>query len=91
MKRKQRCEACKGRGVFAPALPSCGIEAAKLPWIVVERCDSCDQFDDDVAAALSLFRVAGWFQCQSGFFHALANKHTWRARQRRAPIAPSRA
>jgi hypothetical protein len=70
--------------VREPAVPSCRIDGAKRPWIVVERCDTCERFKDDLAAALSLFRVAGWFECRSGSFHALANAQTRRPRQVRA-------
>jgi hypothetical protein len=76
------CKGCDGRGVRASALPSCQIDAARPPWIVVERCDTCERFTDDLAAALSLYRIAGWFPCISGSFHALANRRTKRKRQR---------
>ena len=71
-----KCASCNGRGGFAPARPSCQIDAAERPWIVVERCDTCDQFKDDLTAALSLFRIAGWFQCNHGGWHALADART---------------
>lgn len=76
--KRRKCEACGGRGIFAPARPSCRIAGETATWIIVERCDSCDAFEDDLAAALSLYRVAGWFPCQSGALHALANRRTRR-------------
>ena len=65
-----------GSGVLAPAVPSCTISAWKRPWIVVEKCDTCDRYVDDLAAALSLFRTAGWFACNNGAHHALANRRS---------------
>lgn len=88
--KRLRCKGCDGCGVRASAQPSCRIDGAKRPWIVVERCDACEQFQDDLAAALSLFRVAGWFQCYSGGFHALADRRTRRAKQHRGPYSTSR-
>jgi hypothetical protein len=73
------CEGCDGHGVRVPALPSCHIRGARRPWIVVERCDTCECFSDDLSAALSLYEVAGWFQCCAGGWHALADS---RSRQR---------
>ena len=76
MRGKGRCDACHGRGVFFPSIPSCSIPGLEDPWIVVERCDSCEKFPDDLSAALRFFRVAGWFPCQSGGEHALADART---------------
>jgi hypothetical protein len=73
---RRKCGVCDDRGVLAPALPSCRVAAAKLPWIVVERCDSCDRFEDDLTAALSVFSAAGWFQCDHSGWHALADTRT---------------
>jgi hypothetical protein len=70
---RHACPACAGSGLFSPAVPSCTIKACRARWIVVERCDACEQFVDDLAAALSRFNVAGWFQCDSGGWHALAD------------------
>jgi len=78
MKTRKRCTACGGTGVFGPAAPSCTIPAWREPWIVVERCDVCEGFTDDLQAALSRFDVAGWFVCQSGGEHALADARTAR-------------
>jgi hypothetical protein len=78
---RRKCDGCNGNGVRAPALPSCRIDGAEHPWIVVERCDTCERFEDDLSAALSLFRVAGWHRCRSGGMHALANVHSKRRRQ----------
>lgn len=67
-----QCEACAGRGRFAPASPSCDIPALQPPWIVVERCDACGKHEDDLSAALSVYVVAAWFRCGDGGWHALA-------------------
>lgn len=73
---RNRCQACGGSGVMAPAMPSCKIPAWKEPWIVVEKCDACDRYVDDLTAASSVFQVAGWFACSNAAEHALANRHS---------------
>jgi hypothetical protein len=73
MSKKPTCEACGGKGLFAPAHPSCRIPGLRRPWIVVERCDCCEYFSDDLIAAQSIYDVTGWFPCTSGSLHALAN------------------
>ena len=75
---RKRCRACGGSGVLAPAVPSCKIRARKEPWVVVEKCDVCEQYVNDLAAASSLFQVAGWFACENGAEHALANRRSAR-------------
>jgi len=79
--KRKKCEACNGKGLFAPASPSCEIPALKNPWVVVERCDSCEYFPDDLLAAQSLFHVADWFQCTGGAFHALGDIRTLRKKK----------
>ena len=76
MAKQKKCKACEGKGLFAPASPSCTIPAIRNPWVVVERCDSCETFPDDLTAALSLYRVAGWFLCTGGSLHALGDMST---------------
>lgn len=88
-RRRRRCEGCDGTGIRAPAIPSCRIRAWREPWIVVERCDSCERFPDDLAAALARYYVAGWFRCDNGGEHALADSRT-RIRVRRIPGRPRR-
>lgn len=73
---RKKCPACSGIGLLAPAIPSCRIPALKNPWIVVEKCDSCDKFADDMAAGMSRFRIVGWFLCADGAQHVLANRHS---------------
>jgi hypothetical protein len=74
------CEGCDGSGIRAPASPSCDIDAAVEPWIVVvERCDACERFKDDLAAALAAFRAARWVYCRSGGSHAIADIRSSRA------------
>jgi len=73
---RNRCQACGGTGVLAPTVPSCKIPARRGPWVVVEKCDACDRYVDDLAAASSLFEVAGWFACNNGSEHALANRYS---------------
>lgn len=83
LRQGQRCEGCDGSGIRAPAVPSCRVRAWRERWIVVERCDTCERFSDDLAAALVRYRVAGWFGCESGGEHALADSRTRIPRRRR--------
>lgn len=76
MRARQICDACQGRGARFPCAPSCAIAALKRPWIVVERCDTCDSFPDDLSAAMTFFELAGWFRCSDGGEHALADART---------------
>ena len=69
----QHCPACKGRGLLVATTPSCRIKAWRKPWIVVERCDACDRYLDDLEAALTLYSVVGWFTCENRGLHALAD------------------
>ena len=75
---RKGCRACGGSGVLAPAMPSCKIAARKEPWVVVEKCDACDRYTNDLTAASSVFQVAGWFACNNGAEHALANRRSAR-------------
>jgi len=78
MTAKHKCDACGGKGLLVPAIPSCKILALKHPWVVVEKCDSCDHFTDDLSAGASQFKVVGWFLCTEGGYHALANTRSKR-------------
>jgi len=78
MTRKHKCYACNGSGALFPCEPSCHISALRHPWIVVEKCDSCDRFPDDLSAAMTYFRIAGWFLCTDSGEHALADARTRR-------------
>jgi hypothetical protein len=80
--KRARCPACGGSGVLMPALPSCDIPALRRPWFVVERCDTCERFSDDLAAASTRYTIAGWFRCANGGEHALVDG---RSRRRAAP------
>ena len=84
-KRRRKCGACGGNGVLAPAVPSCEIPGRPRSWIVVEKCDACEQFEDDLSAALSLFAFAGWFSCTSGGEHALARLASKKRQRAREP------
>lgn len=80
MKRTRTCNVCGGTGTLAPAVPSCVVPGKRRPWIVVERCDACEQYSNDLAAAISRYAVAAWVQCRNGGWHALANSRTRRRR-----------
>jgi hypothetical protein len=67
------CEGCDGDGVRAPAAPSCTLP---IPdgWIVVERCDSCQRYADDVQAAKSRYGEVREVLCNDTRSpHAIAN------------------
>ena len=71
MSRKgKRCAGCPGHGVRCPATPS-----PRLPglrgWTVVERCDMCDRYPNDLAAAAALFQTVKWVICANGGLHAV--------------------
>jgi len=70
---KKKCTACSGIGLLAPTTPSCRIPALEYPWIVVEKCDSCDKFAEDMAAGMSQFKIVGSFLCTDGGHHVLAD------------------
>lgn len=82
-KSRPECEGCAGSGVRVPARPACSIPGLIPTWIVVERCDTCELFDDDLTAALSMYGVAGWFLCVNGGYHALARTRSVRRPKRR--------
>jgi hypothetical protein len=84
---RQVCDGCQDRGVRFPCAPSCSIPALKKQWIVVEKCDSCDRFPDDLSAALAFFRVAGWFLCSDGGEHVLVDRRTRKPSWRRTRSA----
>jgi len=65
------CEGCDGSGVRAPATPSCVFLTDAHGWVFVERCDLCEIFPDDLAAASSLFRDFKWIQCVTDGWHVL--------------------
>lgn len=64
------CEGCDGSGVRVPASPSCLLNVVD-DWIIVERCDTCQQFMSDIDAADSVFLETRWVTCASGGAHAI--------------------
>lgn len=66
------CEGCDGTGIRSPAEPSCQITALISSWTVVERCDCCEKFTDDAAAAREIFCTVRWIECEGGGWHAIA-------------------
>lgn len=71
MKMVEVCEGCYGTGMRAPAGPSCILPPIEKSWFVVERCDNCERFSDDLAAA-SQFPRFKWIMCETGGWHAIA-------------------
>jgi hypothetical protein len=66
------CEGCDGSGIRDDAHPSCLIPGVTSFVVVVERCDTCERFPDDLSAALAIYRRAAWHMCASGGWHVLA-------------------
>lgn len=66
------CEGCDGSGVRSPATPSCQFENERLSgWEVVERCDVCERYPDDLVAAATRFRRFRWVVCAQAGHHAV--------------------
>lgn len=64
------CDGCDGSGIRAPATPSCRFSNLRDGWVVVERCDTCAKYDDDLEAARVLSSTACWLVCDNGSGHA---------------------
>ena len=64
------CPGCPGNGIRCPATPSCRLPRMK-GWTVVERCDTCQHYPNDLAAAAALFTKVKWVACASGGWHAV--------------------
>jgi hypothetical protein len=68
------CEGCDGSGIRFPAHPSCDLsKVIKDTEKVVERCDACELFYDDLAAAEALSSSARIVRCADGGEHAVIN------------------
>jgi len=71
MSRKAKsCPGCPGNGIRCPATPSCRLPRLK-GWTVVERCDTCERYSNDLAAAAALFQTVKWITCANGGLHAV--------------------
>lgn len=64
------CEACNDAGLHVPASPSCRL-GHEPGWIVVERCDACEMFADDHAAASTVFHEVQWIVCANHGDHVV--------------------
>jgi hypothetical protein len=70
--RQPECEGCDGSGVRTPAEPSCRFSADEVSgWVIVERCDICERYRDDLVAAAAQFRRVRWVFCTDGGHHAV--------------------
>jgi hypothetical protein len=66
------CEGCDGSGIRCPAGPSCYFPTESLDgWTIVERCDLCEKYDDDLSAASKVFREVRWIRCAADGDHAI--------------------
>lgn len=71
MSRKtKRCPGCAGTGARCPATPSCRLPRLK-GWTVVERCDTCERYPNDLVAAAALYQTVKWVTCADGGRHAV--------------------
>lgn len=69
------CEGCDGSGIRCPAEPSCLIPRFnRWRWTIVERCDACERFANDLDAARARFELARWVRCADGGFHAAGSR-----------------
>lgn len=64
------CTCCE-KGIRDQANPSCGFEAPP-GFVIVERCDACQLFSDDLKAAEAWGDMARWFHGECGHTHAIA-------------------
>lgn len=70
------CESCDGRGYIAPVDPCSGFHPP-AGFVIVERCDDCERFPDDLGAAQAFGAEARWMaHPQSGRAHAVARPVT---------------
>ncbi len=65
------CEGCDGSGVRIPAEPSCLLPVLPEDWCVVERCDCCEKYSNDLAAGLAFSKNGEWVKCAAGGWHAI--------------------
>ncbi len=78
---KNGCEGCSDQekpGVRDDAHPDCGV-AVPEGWVVVERCDECELYPDDISAAKALYRKPKYIKCPNGGWHAIAQAFTRRS------------
>jgi hypothetical protein len=80
-RRAKCCAGCRGNGIRCPATPSCRLPRLQ-GWTVVERCDTCERYPNDLAAAAALFLTVKWVTCANGGLHAVG-KDPLGARPRR--------
>lgn len=75
------CEGCDGSGIRCPAEPSCAMPDLSLGSVIVERCDYCQQYPDDLAAAEVVCDDPTLIRCESGGVHAVGRLvSTWHSR-----------
>ena len=65
------CEGCDGNGIRCPAEPSCVLPDLPVGCVVVERCDYCERYPNDLAAAQAVCEDAKWIRCESGGLHTV--------------------
>lgn len=72
----ESCDGCDGSGVRWPAEPNCTIpELENSDWNIVERCDTCSRYPDNLSAAGVIYSVVKWVPCLAGGWHAVGKQH----------------
>jgi|GEM_PF-692666 len=80
---KPPCEGCRGTGIFYIG-SACGAgvpvdpDPANSNWLIVERCDTCEQFSSDRCAARYRYAEVRKIKCDCGFHHIIARAATER-------------
>lgn len=78
------CDSCGGfSGIRDHSHPDCTPELYAGEHIV-ERCDTCNRFSDDLEAAKTLYREARWVLCARGTRHAVVRTDSLRKETHRA-------
>lgn len=75
------CESCDGSGIRLNAEPSVifmGKNAPNEDEMVIERCDTCGRFEDDLAAANAFFFLVREVESTDNFHHVLVQKSSTR-------------
>ena len=67
------CEGRNGSGIRSPATPSCRLPRL-VKWVVVERCDVCERYPNDLSAAAAVFDEVKWIRCAAGGWHAVGRQ-----------------
>ena len=65
------CEVCYGTGVIINAEPSCKLPPLGSGETVIEKCDNCEKFSNDIDAALSVAQEIKIIKCEERGLHVV--------------------